>query len=85
MAEPSPKRLRKSGLPSCAAHRRGRALPGQLARQNFPPAVEESLCGVASALLEAAYVFQLLLPLTAAQKTLSSHASFAAAAFDARG
>ncbi|XP_042315368.1 ferritin, lower subunit-like [Sceloporus undulatus] len=60
MAEPNPKRL-KSGLPFCSIHRQqqARAL-GKLVRQNFPPAVEEGLCGITSALLEASYVFQML-------------------------
>ncbi|KAF7245427.1 Ferritin light chain [Varanus komodoensis] len=58
MAEPSPKRL-KSGLPFCTIHRQGRAL-SMLVKQNFPAVVEEGLCGVTSALLEAAYVFQML-------------------------
>ncbi|XP_062973278.1 ferritin light chain-like [Elgaria multicarinata webbii] len=58
MAEPSPKRL-KSGLPFCTIHRQGRAL-GKLVKQNFPAVVEEGLCGVTSALLESAYVFQML-------------------------
>lgn len=58
MAEPSPKRL-KSGLPLCTLHRHSRAL-SQLVKQNFPPVVEEGLCGVASALLEVSYVFQML-------------------------
>nr|XP_028588568.1 ferritin light chain-like [Podarcis muralis] len=58
MAEPSPKRL-KSGLPLCAIHRHGRAL-GKLVKQNFPAVVEEGLCGVTGALLEVAYVLQML-------------------------
>nr|XP_056707789.1 ferritin light chain, oocyte isoform-like [Euleptes europaea] len=58
MAEPSPKRL-KSGLPLCAVHRRGGAL-GRRVRQSFPAAVEEGLCGVAAALLEAAYAFRMM-------------------------
>ncbi|XP_077177715.1 ferritin light chain-like [Paroedura picta] len=58
MAEPSPKRF-KSGLPLCTVQRHGSALR-QLVKQNFPPVVEEGLCGVTSALLEVAYVFQML-------------------------
>ncbi|XP_048342270.1 ferritin light chain-like isoform X2 [Sphaerodactylus townsendi] len=58
MGEPRPKRF-KSGLPLCTGHRHGRA-PGKLVKQNFPPVVEEGLCGVASALLEVSYVFQMM-------------------------
>ncbi|XP_066467610.1 ferritin light chain-like [Tiliqua scincoides] len=58
MAEPSPKRL-KSGLPLCPVHRHGRAL-SKLVRQSFPAVVEEGLCALTGALLEAAYVFQML-------------------------
>nr|XP_060623905.1 ferritin light chain-like [Anolis sagrei ordinatus] len=60
MAEPNPKRL-KSGLPFCTVHRQqqARAL-GKLVKQNFPPVVEEGLCGLSSALLEGAYLFQML-------------------------
>uniref|UniRef100_A0A8B9MBS7 Ferritin n=1 Tax=Accipiter nisus TaxID=211598 RepID=A0A8B9MBS7_9AVES len=56
MAEPRSKRPRVT-LPACPAHR---PLPGSRVRQSFPPAVEEGLCGVTSALLELAYCLQAL-------------------------
>ncbi|XP_020667002.3 ferritin light chain [Pogona vitticeps] len=59
MAEPNPKRL-KSGLPFCAVHRQQGRPPGNPVKQNFPPVVEEGLCGVTSAVLEVASVFQML-------------------------
>ncbi|KAJ7344408.1 hypothetical protein JRQ81_000358 [Phrynocephalus forsythii] len=59
MAEPNPKRL-KGGLPFCTVHRQQGRAPGKLVKQNFPPLVEEGLCGVTSALLEAAAVFHTL-------------------------
>lgn len=56
MAEPRSKRPRVT-LPACPAHR---PLADSRVRQSFPPAVEEGLCGVTSALLELAYSLQAL-------------------------
>ncbi|XP_053576633.1 ferritin light chain, oocyte isoform [Bombina bombina] len=51
MAEPKPKRV-KGALPSCPKHfmnnRSG-------VRQNFPPLLEEGLCGVSSVLMQLSY------------------------------
>ncbi|NXR14969.1 FRIL protein, partial [Semnornis frantzii] len=56
IAEPRSKRPRVT-LPGCPSHR---PLSGSRVRQNFPPAVEEGLCGVTGALLELAYCLQAL-------------------------
>ncbi|XP_046889639.1 ferritin light chain, oocyte isoform-like isoform X2 [Hypomesus transpacificus] len=56
MAEPSTKRL-KTNLPVCKTHR---ACVGSKVKQNLTSAVEESLCGVSTLLLEVAYRLEAL-------------------------
>ncbi|KAL0968119.1 hypothetical protein UPYG_G00262650 [Umbra pygmaea] len=51
MSEPSSKRL-KINVPICKTHR---PCLGSRVKQSLPPIVEESLCGVATLLLEVAY------------------------------
>ncbi|XP_048829092.1 ferritin light chain, oocyte isoform-like [Brienomyrus brachyistius] len=56
MSEPRCKRL-KTSLPICKNHK---ALSGSRVTQNLPAVVEESLCGVTTLLMEAAYRLQAL-------------------------
>ncbi|XP_035251018.1 soma ferritin [Anguilla anguilla] len=56
MSEPRGKRL-KTSFPICKTHR---ATTGSRAKQNLPAVVEESVCGVTTFLLEAAYRLEAL-------------------------
>ncbi|KAG5839108.1 hypothetical protein ANANG_G00201430 [Anguilla anguilla] len=56
MSEPRGKRL-KTSFPICKTHR---AATGSRAKQNLPAVVEESVCGVTTFLLEAAYRLEAL-------------------------
>ncbi|XP_064168786.1 ferritin light chain, oocyte isoform-like [Anguilla rostrata] len=56
MSEPRGKRL-KTSFPVCKTHR---AATGSRAKQNLPAVVEESVCGVTTFLLEAAYRLEAL-------------------------
>ncbi|TRY81691.1 hypothetical protein DNTS_026003 [Danionella cerebrum] len=60
MSEPSVKRVRTS-LPFCRTHV---ASAGSPVSQSFPRAVEESLCGVSTVLMEISYRLESLRPAT---------------------